>query len=543
MIYTQDVLEHRKNNDKTVAVAHDSRPTGPLLAEAVCFGLAAMGIKVSFLGLLPIPHLVAHVQKQDGLNGFFYVTASHNPVGHNGFKFGLGDGKVLRPDLALDLIKQFREVLTQPERQKMMLDQILGVPGSIIEEIYRNTMTIRRQSFQDYASLVGQILQGADELPANLFRNAGGIVADMNGSARSVSIDRELLNHLGLKTFFINNKPGQFAHEILPEGESLLSCAKELHNHPECMLGYVPDCDGDRGNIVIRDLHTKTTRVLHAQELFALCVLSELTQMVDQGVLTYDSEGYPEQRVAIVVNDPTSLRVDRIAEVFRVPVFRAEVGEANLNALADQLRNEEWFVRLVGEGSNGGNITWPGTVRDPLSTLGSVLRLLSNPRLFEIWLTRSGQQKPAENEGLSSILATLPKFITTPVGSPRALLPVPDLPQSRFKALFETLFITTGWNSQKEYLANRLGVYGWEEINYEGPEERRGFGPPFRSGKETGGLKILLKNSQGRPKGFLWMRGSGTEPVFRIMADIEGDDPMDEEYLLNWFTGMLKRIT
>ncbi len=542
-LFADDILETPKHGKKVLAVAHDSRPTGPLLAEAACFGLAAAGVEVRFLGLLPIPQLTAHVQKQEGLGGFFYITASHNPVGHNGFKFGLGDGKVLHPDLARDLIKVFRNLLDQPLQQQELLGMIGGVPASVIEGIYRDTVLHRKKSFEDYAQLIGQIFVGKEELPADLYRHTGGIVADMNGSARSVSIDRDLWNHLGIKTYFINNKPGQFAHEILPEGDSLIPCARELLNHSDCILGYVPDCDGDRGNIVIRDPRTRTTRPLEAQELFALCVLSELSQMVDQGLLTYDADGYPEQRVAIVANDPTSLRVDRIAEVFRVPVFRAEVGEANLNALADQLRHEDWFVRLVGEGSNGGNITWPATVRDPLSTLGSVLRLLGNPRLFEIWLKKSGKLRTGSGPpSLPEIIETLPAFVTTPVGSARAVLPVPQIPQARFKALFETLFITTGWNSQKEYLAKQLDIHGWEEINYEGPEERRGFGPPFRSGKETGGLKILLKNGQGRPKGFLWMRGSGTEPVFRVMADIEGNDPMNEEYLMNWFTGMLRKI-
>jgi len=35
------------------------------------------------------------------------------------------------------------------------------------------------------------------------------------------------------------------------------------------------------------------------------------------------------------------------------------------------------------------------------------------------------------------------------------------------------------------------------------------------------------------------MRGSGTEPVFRIMADIEGGSPADEEFLLAWHAGMV----
>jgi phosphoglucomutase len=35
------------------------------------------------------------------------------------------------------------------------------------------------------------------------------------------------------------------------------------------------------------------------------------------------------------------------------------------------------------------------------------------------------------------------------------------------------------------------------------------------------------------------MRGSGTEPVFRIMVDIEGGTPADEARLRKWHSGMV----
>jgi phosphoglucomutase len=35
------------------------------------------------------------------------------------------------------------------------------------------------------------------------------------------------------------------------------------------------------------------------------------------------------------------------------------------------------------------------------------------------------------------------------------------------------------------------------------------------------------------------MRGSGTEPVFRVLCDVRGDKPEQEEKLLEWETKML----
>jgi phosphoglucomutase len=36
------------------------------------------------------------------------------------------------------------------------------------------------------------------------------------------------------------------------------------------------------------------------------------------------------------------------------------------------------------------------------------------------------------------------------------------------------------------------------------------------------------------------MRGSGTEPVFRVMADVRGGLSSDEEYFLAWQTELVR---
>ena len=38
----------------------------------------------------------------------------------------------------------------------------------------------------------------------------------------------------------------------------------------------------------------------------------------------------------------------------------------------------------------------------------------------------------------------------------------------------------------------------------------------------------------------MWMRGSGTEPVFRVMCDVKGDDRDFEIYLCSWLAEMLE---
>jgi phosphoglucomutase len=57
----------------------------------------------------------------------------------------------------------------------------------------------------------------------------------------------------------------------------------------------------------------------------------------------------------------------------------------------------------------------------------------------------------------------------------------------------------------------------------------------------SGGLKIALIDASGTEAGFLWMRGSGTEPVFRIMADVRGGDQSLEALLLDRHAAMVRQ--
>jgi phosphomannomutase len=85
-----------------------------------------------------------------------------------------------------------------------------------------------------------------------------------------------------------------------------------------------------------------------------------------------------------------------------------------------------------------------------------------------------------------------------------------------------------------------MGFASCEEFNYEGTESRKGTGPAFRSGAEKGGLKIVFYDENGSPAAFIWMRGSGTEPVFRVLADCRGSSPQIENDLLEWHKELIR---
>jgi phosphomannomutase len=422
-----------------------------------------------------------------------------------------------------------------------------------VAELYIAAHGWKRRSVSAYTLFAREIVTGKSDLDEqeNLLEEMAeavtkrplGILAEFNGSARSLSIDVDFLGGIGLRVATLNDRPRAFAHRIVPEGESLEPARAALaaaHAGDEAFVaGYVPDCDGDRGNVVWYDWRQKCAKVLEAQQVFSLCVLSELAGLSYFGLDT--------GRVAVVCNDPTSLRIDAIARAFGAKVFRAEVGEANVVGLARQLRSDGWTVRILGEGSNGGNITYPGAVRDPMSTLGSLIKLLQlksvagTPGLFERWCRASGQPEAYSGEAtLADILATLPVWTTTSADEERAVLRIKSTDHARFKAAFEREF-QADWPQWHARLEQELGVTSWSEVNYEGVSEKPGFGPAMRSGRQTGGLKILLQRSSGETAACLWMRGSGTEPVFRVAVDVEGDRPAHEALLLGWLTELVVR--
>ena len=262
---------------------------------------------------------------------------------------------------------------------------------------------------------------------------------------------------------------------------------------------------------------------------------------------TWTGAGKLDGKTAVAVNGPTSLRIDDIAACFDSTVFRAEVGEANVVNLAREKRDAGWLVRILGEGSNGGNITYPAAVRDPLNTLGALLKLLtlrtenSKPGLFHIWCIRSGQpEKYRDDFTLTHILESLPAYTTTSAYEQRALMQITTTDHGLLKSRYEQVFARE-WEEKKDELAERFDVVSWEEWNQEGTGTRQGVGPEFRSGSEKGGLTIRFFDSRRRCTGYIWMRGSGTEPVFRVLADWKGKDAPEESYFLDWHKSLIRK--
>jgi phosphoglucomutase len=526
----------------TVLVGRDSRPSGKALTNIVNSALMTHNCKPRFAGITAAPEIMAWARSLDGGScGFIYISASHNPIGHNGFKFGLTDGGVLPAQEMAVLAENLRSLLADPDDDALLEELVKSVMERGLEEqgAAADIEKAKKEAIDAYFKFSNKVIWGGGGDSAfrkGIAARPLGVCCDFNGSARCVSIDRDFFAGLGIRFEAINAKPDEIVHRIIPESESLEPCRvllEETRRRDPCFaLGYVPDCDGDRGNLVVWDGNIRKARALEAQEVFAVACVAELSQLARD----LPPNGKAPPRTAIAVNDPTSFRVDRIAQAFGAEVFRAETGEANVVALARKLREEGYTVRILGEGSNGGNITHPSAVRDPLNTVLALAKLLmvipgdDKPGLFEIWCNLTGNPYHLDFN-MGDIIASLPPFTTTAASAPEAALKVTSTEHGALKGRYQKIFIAE-WEKRKDKLAADYGIYRWEAKAYNGTEERDVSADFSQAGK--GGLKICFLNAGGKPLASIWMRGSATEPIFRIMADVEGTNRQFEQELINW---------
>jgi phosphoglucomutase len=565
-----------------VLVGTDTRPTGSAIAAVVIRMLLAKGCAVRFLGTTATPEIMAAARQYENsdvlvdgnepshraASGFIYISASHNPVGHNGIKFGLADGGVLSGVASARLTEALRNLLEQPGARMLIETALAETDKNAFQAIYARSGEEKKYAVAVYRRFMREIWTDgsgavADETYNGIRAASIGIVADLNGSARTVSIDRDFFEEMGIPFKAINGEAGKIVHRIVPEGESLIPCChllEEAHRtDPAFVLGYVCDCDGDRGNLVIWDEKTGTARPLMAQEVFALSVVAELAQ------LAWVNGGLVPPKTAVVVNDATSMRVDAIARIFNARTFHAEVGEAHVVGLARKLRKTGWTIRILGEGAAGGNITHPSAVRDPLATVMAIVKLLAircaparsdltrdgviqddaardstKGGLYKLWCKLSGQPY-REDFTLSDIIASLPPFVTTSSYEPDAILLIKTEDHALLKKRYQRIF-EREWDTHKDTLAAKYGIVAYEAWAYKGDEVIRPCHDFSDAGR--GGLRIMFyrnrrEGNNGPAFGFIWMRGSGTEKAFRIMADIQGRDTVAEREFLAWQTQMV----
>ena len=511
-------LDYLGKENPRIIMGCDARPTGRLLSAAVRRAFIARGAMLDDIFISSAPEIMAASHRYDG---FFYISASHNPVGHNGYKFGV-EGGVYPKDEMDRIIPSFRAMVEKDGAAGMLRSLIDSVPEEKADEVLRNHNTAKREALESYRSFVMRTAH-ADASFALPF----GVAIDFNGSARAASIDMPFLRSHEARIWAINAAPGQIEHAIVPEGENLEWVRRTLEERhskdPSFIIGYTPDNDGDRGNFVYTDKRGKA-HILSAQTVFALVAVIELSYDAMRG----------KKRIAIAVNGPTSLLIDDIAAKLGAEVFRSDIGEANVVSLSEKLRKEGYTCRVCGEGSNGGNITYPAKVRDPMNSLMTFAKLWSVDGLYAFIMEKLGKKAEAE-PSLHSVVSALPRYMTTSAFSSDAVMHIRSTDYNRLKLEYEDIIQYEG-NGRMPSSFSR-----WEVRQYEGTEEDIGIGTEHRAPDSTGGLKVQFYDSRNLPAGYLWLSKSRTEPVIRTMVDIKGNDRKLHDELLSWQREMVQR--
>ncbi|GMO66505.1 MAG: phosphoglucomutase [Treponemataceae bacterium] len=557
-----------------IALGMDTRPTGRAIADEIIKTLSAANtlgesktkIIVEFIGIAAAPEIMAYSRSKDA---FIYVSASHNPIGHNGIKFGLNTGGVINKEESDELIGIFKKKCSASPLA--LYERIQKAVASdeqkqAIQAVYRESAKIKKAAVDAYFDFSKEVAADTSdkktqeeffsEMREMLKAHPLAVLCDMNGSARTLSIDRAYFESIGLQFFEIHSLPGKIAHGIIPEGNNLRYAASALEMvrrendasffepYSDACLGYMPDCDGDRGNIVYFDEQVQRACALEAQDVFALSVLAELA-FLEYAASTGKSKNdrKTEQKNAVIVNCPTSMRINEIASLFGAEVFRAEVGEANVVNLAREKRAEGYTVRILGEGSNGGNITHPAAVRDPVNSITSILKLLvmrargGKPGLFESWCNKCGVAYK-NNFTLADVIETLPQYTTTETTEDCAVLDIKTADHQKLKNNFQKHF-ESWYAANAAELLRTHNIARYSAISTLGTKETvdiANFGDSLK-----GGLKILFFDAQNKPVAYMWMRGSGTEKLFRVLCDAKGKENPLERSLLAIETELLEK--
>ena len=310
----------------TIALGRDTRPSGPMIRDAVVAGLNAGGISVVDLGIVSTPGVAMMIKHLDA-NGGIVITASHNPSPYNGIKFMTPDGLNLPADQAERLKKIWQSGEFAPAK----------TPG---------TITQNDQTHDIHVEAVCGIID-VDAIASRKFK----VVLDSINGAGCVGTPL-LLNKLGCELVHINSEPtGDFAHKPEPIAENLTGLCEAVRQH-HADVGFAQDPDADR--LVIVDENGE-----FIGEEYTLALASAFVLRQRKGDLA--------------TNLSTSRMMDDIAASAGVKLHRTPVGEANVASAMKQ-----YNCVLGGEGNGGVIDPRVVLVRDSFTGIALMLNFLTD---------------------------------------------------------------------------------------------------------------------------------------------------------------------
>jgi len=273
-----------------MVIAHDPRVSGPLLQAAICAGLAAEGVDVELLGMLPTP-AVAAVSARESVPGIV-ITASHNPYTDNGVKVFAAGGRKLSDDVQSAIEDELESLRTESVH---VGDQLGG------------DITRRVDSVEEYVdhlvSLFGEETLAGMRIAIDTANGAMSIVAPA------------VLTRLGADVVVLNDAPtglniNDGCGATAPQ--SLCEFVAEAHDGLDVDIAFAFDGDGDR--VIAVD---ENGEIVDGDRLIALSALERL----GSGTLIGDT---------VVVTVMTNLGFHRAMHDAGIQVVTTSVGDRSV---------------------------------------------------------------------------------------------------------------------------------------------------------------------------------------------------------------------
>jgi alpha-D-glucose phosphate-specific phosphoglucomutase len=284
-------LKKRGLADRGMVVGYDARYASESFAAAVAEVIAAQGIRVALTSMhCPTP-VVSFSIIDRGAGGGIVITASHNPWQWNGFKYKPEYGGSASP-----------EVVAQLEE---LLPDLVGrqIPTVDLEEAKRSGMVEMFDPRAPYLAKLGQLI----DLPM------------LKGAGLNVCYDAMYGTGAGYFTALLSGGTTKltelhgFRNPIFPGMHAPEPIARNLDDMAETMRGGAFDLgiatDGDADRVATTD---ESGVFINQLQVF--------------GLLAYYLLEYRGERGAIVKSVTTTAMVQRLGEIYGVPVHETKVG-------------------------------------------------------------------------------------------------------------------------------------------------------------------------------------------------------------------------
>jgi alpha-D-glucose phosphate-specific phosphoglucomutase len=425
-------------SDRGLIVGYDARYASENFAAAVAEVAAAAGIRVALTSThCPTP-VVSYSIIDRGAGGGIVITASHNPWQWNGFKYKPEYGGSASPEVVAELEAPLVDLVGR---------QIPSVP---LEEAKRKGMVEVFDPQAPYLAQLGRLID------LQVLKNAGLNICYDAMYGTGAGYFTALL--AGGKTTL--TELHGFRNPIFPGMHAPEPIARNLIDMKETMrqgsfdIGIATDGDADRVGI--------------ADERGAF-----INQLQVFGLLAYYLLEYRGERGAIVKSITTTAMVQRLGEIYGVPVHETQVG---FKFLGPKMMETD---ALIG-GEESGGYGFRGHVPERDGVLAGLYML--------DFVARSGK-RPSE------LLAEL----YAKVGEHH----------------YDRLDITLR-DDQRDAILKRAQEARPDAVA----------GMRVTSIDATDGFRFMLGD-----RGWLLFRFSGTEPLLRIYAEVVGDESLVQRVL------------